>query len=190
MESRSSGPVASQFSVSARVALTSLLLLASLVLAGCHKASRDDRIAAHDDTEFEEWVASHSAVLTPAETRELNEARQLIRFRVMQAHTGLPADEFAKAVYADIDGKTVREVLLTGNALQIGRVKAELANFQPQLKRFETHEADQSLSDEQKTYVANSLSTLHQKIQQREEELTQLKARLEELKRAAPASAK
>lgn len=188
MESCPSGPVASPIFVSARVALTSLFLLLSLLLTSCQKPSRDDRMAVHDNASFDEWVAKHSDVLTPTEIRELTEARQQIRFRVMQTKTGMPPEEFTKAVYDDINGKTVREFLLMSYALQIDRVNTELANFQPQLKRFENRDANHRLNEDEKAYVTKSLSTLHEKMKQREDELARLKARAEELKQL-PATA-
>src|SRR6266540_649994 len=121
MESRSSGAVAVRTPsyASSRFALAAVSLLIALALAGCQKAaSREDPIVARDDASFEEWISNHTRVLNPSEVRELNEARQQIRFRTMQAKTGLPAYEFTKAVYDDINGKTVRDLLLTSYALQ------------------------------------------------------------------------
>lgn len=189
MESCPSGPIAFPHRSTARVAFTALLVLLSLAFGGCQKAaSHDDPVVAHDDSSFDAWVAQHTAVLTPTEARELTEARQQIRFKVMQAKTGLPKDEFEQAVYEQINGKTVREILLTSYALQIDRVTTELANYEPQLKRFETHDASQRLTDDERAYVEKSLSTLKAKMQQREDELQQLRARIDELKKS-PAAA-
>lgn len=163
------------------------MLVIALSVAGCSKPSRDDKIQARDDTSFELWVGKHSDVLTPAEVKELNTARQQIRFKVMQTQPGMMSGEFSNAVYAELDGRTVNELLRTSYALQIERMKTELLNYQPQLERFEKHQRNPHLEESQKTVVTESLAKLHRLIREHEEELARLSKRAAELEPSATA---
>ena len=154
-----------------------------LLVAGCSQPSRDDKIAARNDTGFELWLAKHASVLTPEDIKEINTARQQIRYKVMQARPGLMSDEFAIAVYSEIDGRSVHELLLTSYALQIERMKTELLNYQPQLERFQAHQRNPHLTQEQKETVAASLEKLHRLMNEHQEELARLTSRRSELER-------
>lgn len=166
------------------IVVTALALL--VAVAGCKQPAKEDPIRAHDDTSFQTWVEEHQRVLTPAEVKELNEARQLIRFRVMQSHPGMPAGEFAQAVYADINGKTVRDVLMVGCALQIDRVRVELENYKPLVAKL-TEYQQMRLNDEQKRDAEAKLANLDRLMREHREELERLTKHLEELKSAAVA---
>jgi RecA-family ATPase len=167
--------------------LTSIVVtvLALLVAGtGCKQPTKQDPIRATDDTSFQTWVDEHQRVLTPAENKELTEARQLIRFRVMQAHPGMPAADFANAVYADINGKTVRDVLMTGCVLQIDRVRVELENYKPLVAKLKEYQ-QMRLNDEQKRDAEAKLANLDRLMREHREELDRLNQHLEELKNSA-----
>jgi len=172
----------------ARIALTFSMLLLAVAMTGCHKVSREDRIAAHNDTGFAEWTANHSTVFSPTELSELDTARQQIRFRVMQQHPGLMSQEFSDALYAEIDGHTVHELLMTGYALQVDRLKTELANYEGQLQPFKSHDVS-ALSDDQQHYVKESIAKLERLMGERRDELARVTNRLEELKRTPESAA-
>lgn len=159
--------------------LTFALLL--LALSGCKGPSRDDKISAKDDIGFELWISDHRDLLSPADIKEINTARQQIRYKVMQKQPGLPSSELAAAVYQEIDGRTLQELLRTGYALQIERMKTELLNYQPQLERFQTHKQNPGLDDEQKQTVDAALAKLDRLMREHQQELARLTQRLTEL---------
>ena len=188
MESRPAGPViahgTSRFRTVARLGFS--LLLLTLLTGGCKKASREDPIAARDDFTFDLWISDHNELLTPAEIEELKVARQQIRYKVMQTSPGMMSDDFAIAVYAEIEGKTVHELLVTGYNLQIERMETELLNYQPQLERFQAHLQNPNLTEEQGRTVNAALEKLNRLIREHQEELARLTKRLAELERAGP----
>ena len=169
--------------MNSRVIAPILLVVLSLTLSACRAPSRADKISAKDDTSFETWISSHRDVLTPAEEKELATARQQLRYKVMQAQPGLKSADLSNSVYAQIDGRTVPELLVTSYQLQIERMKTELLNYQPQLKKFQDHDADKSLNDDQKQVVKESLEKLHRLMGEHQEELARLTKRLTELER-------
>ena len=188
MESRPAGPVIargiSRFTKIAGVGFS--LLLVALLIGGCKKASREDPVSARDDSSFELWIAERNEVFTPAEIEELKVARQQIRYKVMQSRPGLMSDDFAIAVYSEIEGKTVQELLVTGYKLQIERMKTELLNYQPQLERFQGHLQNPNITEEQQQTVKAALEKLNRLMREHQEELARLTKRLTELERAGP----
>lgn len=162
------------------------LILLVLAIAGCSKPSRDDKISARDDTSFDLWIAEHGDVLSPADIKELNTARQQIRYKVMQSRPGLMSNDFAVAVYAEIDGRSFHELLLSSYALQIERMKVELLNYQPQLEKFQAHQKNPNLTDDQKEIVNAALEKLNRLMGEHQVELARLTQRLTELERSAP----
>ncbi len=170
-----------------------LLLLSAvaflLALASCSKpATRDDKIKARNDAEFEQWVSARSEVIPDRERKELEEARQQLRFKVMTARPGLMSDAFAEALYAEIDGRTVDELIASGYDLQIDRVQVELKNYEPMVARLEADAAKDYLNDDQKSAISSNLRQLKEKIGQREAELKRLEARRAELGHRAATS--
>ncbi|MEO6005754.1 MAG: hypothetical protein ABIZ04_18800 [Opitutus sp.] len=164
-----------------------LILLLATTLSGCRSASRSDKISAPDDTGFELWLSDHKDVLSPVDVKELATARQQIRYKVMQTSPGMMSADFARAVNAEMEGKTLHELLLTSYALQIERMKVELQNYQPQLQRFQAHEKNRSLNAEQKQIAAEALEKLHRVMTEHEDELARLTKRLSELEHEAVA---
>ena len=167
-----------------------ILVLAALVMAGCRGPSRDDKITARDDTSFDLWLSDHRDVLSPSDVKELNTARQQIRYKTMQSRPGMMSADFANVVYAEINGKTLHELLITSTQLQIERMKTELLNYQPQLQRFQEHDANTHLTDDQKQTVKESLDKLHRLMAEHQEELARLTKRLSELEQEAAAGKK
>ncbi|MCR6657328.1 MAG: hypothetical protein NVV63_16305 [Opitutus sp.] len=153
-----------------------------LALVSCSKPpARDDKIEARNDAEFEQWLSNHRDVIPANERKEIDEARQQLRYKVMTARPGLMSDAFAEALYAEINGRTVDEVLATSYDLQIERVEVELKNYAPMLARLETDSAKGYLTEDQKEAIATNLRQLREKIAQREEDLKRLNARRAEL---------
>jgi hypothetical protein len=154
----------------------------------CRHASRDDKLTAANEARYDQWIVDHKDVLTPADIAELNTARQQFRFKVMQAHPGLMSEDFANALYAELDGLTLHEILVKSYGLQIERMKVELLNYEPQLARFEAHQKNPDLTDEQKETVNAALEKLHRLMGEHEQELARLQKRLAELEQEKPVS--
>lgn len=159
------------------------LLLVLFVAVGCRNASREDKLSAPDEARYEQWIVDHKDVLSPEDINELNTARQQFRFKVMQSHPGMTGEDFSNAVYAEMDGLTLRDVLVKSYGLQIERMKVEMANLQPQLERFQAHQRDSSLTDEQKETVNAALEKLHRLLGEHEQELARLNKRLTEVEK-------
>jgi len=175
--------------MNARLALSIIILGTAGVVASCQKApAPNDRIVAHDDTTFETWLGEHAAVLPLSEIDELKTARQQIRYKVMQAHPGLPSTDLAEQVYAEINDHTVNEVLRASYALQIDRVQTELKNYQPQFDKFQAAAKEGSADEEQQKYVNSSLERIRRFMNEHNEELARLTARQAELEKQASAS--
>ncbi len=168
--------------------LFSALLLVLAFVAGCSKPAHTDPIVAHNDTSFDNWLTEHTPVLSPSEIQELKDARQNLRFKLMQEHPGMPADQFAADLYGQINGKPPQELIRASYELQINKVTTELANLEPQFKKFESYDT-RGLDDQKKEYIAESLAKLRRQKQEREEALKKLQQRLDELKKPATASA-
>lgn len=116
----------------ARLRLVAVVMaLAGLTFfTGCQRSPLDRKIDARGDSAFAMWVASGAKGLTADERRELTEARQQIKFAVMNYSPGLPAEEFNRAVSAEIYGRTVREVLLRSVEIQSERIAAEILQLE------------------------------------------------------------
>jgi len=167
----------------------SLIAVALLALTGCSQpAARTDRITARDEAGFDQWVELHRAVLTADDIKELNEARQQIRYKVMTQHPGLMSADFGNALYAEIDGRTLRELLMTSYALQIESAEVDIRNYQPLLDKYHGYEARRDLDADQRQEVQAMLAQLDGKVAKREAELAQLKKRLAEVKQMASAA--
>ena len=168
----------------AHAKLTFSLLLVALLATACHRLSREDKISAHDDASFDQWISDHKTVLTATDVPELNDARQQIRYHVMQQHPGMMSDDFAAAVYGEIDGKTAHDLIVNGYEIQSARLKAEIANYEPDLKQFKSHDPSQ-LGSEQKKYVTESIAKLERLVREHQQELDRVTKRLDELKQTA-----
>jgi hypothetical protein len=101
-----------------------------LAAAGCTRHPLDEKITARNDLGFSLWLSDHAGDLKADDQRELNEARSQIKLAVMTDAPGLPAEEFTRAVYAEIYGRTAREVLLRGIEIQAARIAAEIDQLQ------------------------------------------------------------
>lgn len=181
MEDRAPGAIIPVFGRRVFAARVLAAIVIGFAFAGCHPATRQDKISATDGTTFDSWVEAHRQVLSPAELKELDEARQQLRFVEMQQHPGTPSDELNRAVYAEINGHTLNEVLIRSYNLQIERMKTEMLNYQPQLERFHAHQQERSLSDEQKETVNAAIEKLNRLMSEHQTELTRLTKRLSEL---------
>src|SRR5688572_8558451 len=159
MESRAAGSVTPCWGALRRTRFVANLFLLALVLVAtsCSKPSRQDPISAKDDGSFALWLSRHAEVFSPEDIKEINTARQQIRYKVMQARPGLPPDEAMQSVYAEINGQTVQELLRTGYALQIERMKTELQNYEPLVAKFRAGQRNNALADDQKQYASDSL---------------------------------
>lgn len=162
-----------------------LLAAALLTFSACSKPSHADKISAHSDAEFDSWIADHQDVLSTDEVHGLNEARQLLKFKVMTQQPGLPTDQAAAALYSEIDGHTANELLITACKLKIDAAQVKLADFAPMVAKFNAYNQDKSLSDDQKADVRDKLRQLDEKVSAQQTELAEQKKRLAELENTA-----
>lgn len=166
-----------------------LLAVLCAFLASCARPSRDDKITARDDDSFALWLSKHESVLSADDLREINEARQQIRYKVMQEHPGMMSDVFAQTVYADIDGKTPHELVLLSYAYQVDRYRVEIANYAPLIERYEKFQANPNLTVGQRQDVEANLAKLNRLKAERIADLERVTKRLAELKQT-PVAAK
>jgi hypothetical protein len=169
-----------------------LALLATVMVgavAGCGAGpAADDKISARDDLGFELWISARKSSLSADDIRELNEARQNLRYKQMQAFPGMSAELRSAAVYAEIEGKTRRELLLLSYALQVERVQVELANYRPMLKQFKDYGDPQLLGEESRTRVIEGLARIQRLMAERQEKLGRLRKRIGELRASSGAT--
>lgn len=166
-----------------------LLAGALLTFSACSKPSHADKISAHNDAEFDSWIADHQDVLSTDEVHGLNEARQLLKFKVMTQHPGLTADQAAAALYQEIDGQTANGVLITGCKLKIDAAETKLADFAPMVAKYKAYDQDKFLNDEQHADVKNKLRQLDEKVSAQQTELAALKKQLADLEAAGGGNA-
>ena len=113
-----------------RVVVTIALLATFALAAGCWRHPFDAKIAARSDLDFSMWLSHQAGTLTAADQRDLTDALQIIKFGVMTDSPGLAAAEFRGRVYAEIYGRSVREVLLRSIEYQGGSIAAEIKNLE------------------------------------------------------------
>ena len=166
----------------ARLSFSALLLALAATFASCSKPARTDVIHVRDDAGFDSWIADHQSVLSADDVRELNDARQLLRFKAMQAHRGMSSEELANEVYADIDGKTAHDLLVTRCELQLERLRAELKDYDPMVQKFQNAKNDLALNDDQKQYADEQLQRIARLQQEHRDQIAAFEKRLAELK--------
>ena len=172
----------------ARRVILPLLTLGLLLAAGCGGAKREDPIHARNDAEFETWIADHDSIFSADEIKELDDAKQQIKFLAMTERHSAESDAFNNAVYGRIDQHTAREVLVTGYLLRVDREQVELQNYDPELQKLQRYVADRHLDADQHRIFADDLERIQKKIAGRHATLAQLQKRLEELKAQSDAT--
>ena len=129
-------------------ACVTLALLCALVgLVGCQRNPYDIKISARHDRGFELWLSGESGTLSPADIKALNEARQQIKLAAMTETPGLATAELDLAVYAQINGHSVRDVLLRGLDIQIDRLAKEIARLEERENRYRQVDASRLEAD-------------------------------------------
>jgi hypothetical protein len=114
--------------VQLRSQLYGFLACAVLFLcAGCRSKPLDEKITARNDLDFAMWLARQPNEITVEDRKDLRDALQQIKFTVMTASPGLTPAEQSAAVYAEVRGHTIREVLSASFILQHDRIAAEVA---------------------------------------------------------------
>jgi len=127
------------------VALALLCALAGLV--GCQRNPYDAKISARHDRGFELWLSGESGSLSPADIKALTEARQQIKLAAMTATPGQATADLDLAVYAQINGQTVRDVLLRSLDIQIDRLAKEIARLEERENRYRQVDASRLEAD-------------------------------------------
>jgi hypothetical protein len=98
----------------------------SLAAGGCApRDPLDTRVSADTYTSFSIFMAKIGERLGPEGTKDLNEAVQEFRFRVMAEGKASGSDAVDEAMRQAIDGRTVGEVLRGGLGRELTRLEAE-----------------------------------------------------------------
>lgn len=116
-----------------RAPVASAILLA---LVGCQPAPLDTKITARDDFTFSLWLANQSGDLTSADRADLQDAIKHLKLAAMTASPGLSPPELARLLYAQLYGRTVREIISVSLTLQHDRIAGEVASLVDRERRY------------------------------------------------------
>jgi len=123
------------------------------------------------------WRADASGRLDREQWRDLDEAIQEIKFRIMIDHTASGSDAVDQAMRERINGRTVREVLTTGYRSRLDRLnieRAESINVITTNARLVTLSGDTASADylrEKRKVQSDALNVILEKIRQVETKL-------------------
>ena len=109
---------------------------ALLVFVGCQPAPLDAKITARDDFTFSLCLANQSGDLTPADRADLQDAIKHLKLAGMTASPGLSSPELARMLYAQLYGRTVREIISVSLTLQHDRIAGEVASLLDRERRY------------------------------------------------------
>ena len=153
-------------------------LTVSAALCGCHPANPlDQKIMASSPIDLVWWRADASGRLDREQWRDLDEAIQEIKFRIMIDHTASGSDAVDQAMRERINGRTVREVLTTGYRSRLDRLnieRAESINVITTNARLVTRPGDTASADylrKRRKAESDALAVTLEKIRQAETKL-------------------
>jgi hypothetical protein len=126
-----------------RVVIMGAVLLAGFCVTGCHPANLlDEEVEARTSFGFVMWRGHMAKKQTRQQRQELDDAIQELSFGVMTYTNATGSDPIDGAVRAEINGSTLRGLLLKGyeaKRLRIGREKAHLAYDVEETSRIWSH---------------------------------------------------
>lgn len=119
-----------------------LLVLAGLLAFGAGPACRrgdplDDRIAAADGLDFAMWRSGAVGRLSPAQAADVDEAVQQLRYKVMAGGAASGSRAVEDAVFAQMDGLSVRAVLREGLGWEFGQASEEQEAIEASMRQNE-----------------------------------------------------
>jgi hypothetical protein len=127
--------------------------------SGCsHTDPLDKKVESGDFVSFSIWESKAESNLLPEQVADLKQALQEYRFHIMAAGTAHGGEAIEADLLQEIDGKTLRAVILTGLGWGLDRSDAERAQLDDSLKKnaqMTTRAGD--------TASANYLSDLHER---------------------------
>jgi hypothetical protein len=114
-----------------RAVATIAFLFIGFCCFGCRPADLlDERVAARTSLDLIMWRAHIAARQTPQERRELDDMIQELKFSVMLKGTATGSEAIDEAVREEIDGVTLRDVLLKGHEAERRRLLVEKARLE------------------------------------------------------------
>jgi len=135
-----------------RTALASTLIVAAgLAAAGC--GARDpleSKVTAESPVGLQMWMADASGRLSQEQAANLQEAIQELRFRIMAEGRASGSGPIEAALCGEIDGKSVREVVIAGFNCEAARLQGELAELHNSTRenaRLRVREGDTASAD-------------------------------------------
>lgn len=117
--------------------LRALAACAALCLfAGCQKAPLDEKVTARDDFMFSLWLGNQGRGLLPEDRADLQDAIKHLKLALMTSSPGLSSKQLADLLYAEISGRTVREIVSASLTLQHDRLASEIAALVDRERRY------------------------------------------------------
>ncbi len=104
--------------------------------AGCQKAPLDEKVTARDDFMFSLWLGKQGSGLIPEDRADLQDAIKHLKLALMTSSPGLSSKQLADLLYAQISGRTVREIISVSLTLQHDRLAAEIAALVDRERRY------------------------------------------------------
>jgi len=100
---------------------------ALLFTTGCQRHPLEEKVTARNDLDFSMWLSRQPRDLTASDRKDLRDGVQQIKFIVMTASPGLTPTAQSQATYAELTGRTIRDILTTSLTLQHDRIADEVA---------------------------------------------------------------
>lgn len=100
--------------------------LALLSLCGCQERDPlEARIEAQSPIELQMWITGAAGRLSDEQVADLREALQELRFQIMTEGKASGSEAIEAALCEEVDGRTVRRVLVDGFTHEVERIKFE-----------------------------------------------------------------
>jgi hypothetical protein len=147
-----------------------------IVAVGCSKGDPlDSRVKASDEATYDMWRTDENGAVSPEQLGDIDRAVQEIRFQVMAAGKASGSEAVEAATLQEIDGMTVRTLLLRGLRSQLARAEAERSMLEESLK----------INAQTRIRATNtdSVNYLTDLTDQRDRQLPRLQAATEEVER-------
>jgi hypothetical protein len=101
------------------------ILVALLAFAGCNRPATEQKVDASSLTSYQLWLDQASGSLSPEQLQRVKQAESDIKLDVMAHGTGSGSDAVFQEFAAQINGKTVHEMIVLGLQDRIKRITAD-----------------------------------------------------------------
>lgn len=159
-----------------------VILMLVLVVAGCSRNSPYERtVNAKSQMELSLWRSKVGRELSPREWRLFDRTLEELRLQVMIEKKASGSEAIGKAVFAQIDGQRLYDVMNTGLTRRVERIAAEKEEFDElygRVERVRTLPGD----DESADYLASVRRNHTEKKARLEADLAEAKQDLADLK--------